>query len=72
MLTYAKYQTPEVCIEAVKQWPAMLEYIKNQTPEICFEALKRDPEVYKYVKLPGSRDKDEEFLRELGLLLLSV
>ena len=34
-------QTPEICLEAVKQnWKA-LQYAKEQTLEVCLEALKQ-------------------------------
>ena len=36
-----KYQTPEICLEAVKQHGWALEFVKDQTQEICLEAVKR-------------------------------
>ena len=39
-LRMAKEQTPEMCLEAVKQNGYTLKYVKEQTPEICLEAVK--------------------------------
>lgn len=35
-------QTPELCLEAVKQNGWALGYVREQTPELCMEAVKND------------------------------
>ena len=47
---YAKEQTPEMCLEAVKQYSFALQYVKEQTPEICLKAVKQYSYNLKYVK----------------------
>jgi len=49
-LQYVKEQTPEICIEAVKQIGLALQLVKEQTPEICIEAVKQTGLALKYVK----------------------
>ena len=41
-MQYVKEQTPEICLEAVKQNGYALEYVQEQTPEICLEAVKQN------------------------------
>jgi hypothetical protein len=48
-LQYVKDQTPEICLEAVKQDGHALQYVKDQTPEICLEAVKQDGHALQYV-----------------------
>ena len=50
LLRYIKNQTPEICLEAVKQNGRALIYVKNQTPEICLEAVKQNGWALIYVK----------------------
>lgn len=45
-----KEQTPEICLEAVRQDGNALAYVKEQTPEICIEAVEQDSSALKYVK----------------------
>jgi hypothetical protein len=42
VLQFVKEQTPEICIEAVKQIGYALEFVKEQTPEICLLAVKQN------------------------------
>ena len=42
-------QTPEICLEAVKQNVYELLFVKEQTPEICLEAVKLNPSIIRYV-----------------------
>lgn len=35
-----KNQTPEICLEAVKQDGLVLKYVKDRTIEICMKAIK--------------------------------
>jgi len=67
-----KYQTPELCLTAIKQSWKALQYVKNQTPELCLAAIKQNPDAYMYVVLPEDEDERDKFLRELGLLLLAM
>ena len=43
-------QTPEICLEAVKQNGYALQYVKEQTLEICLEAVKQNGYALQYVK----------------------
>lgn len=43
-------QTPEICMEAVKQCSDALQYVINQTPKICITAIENDPHALKYVR----------------------
>ncbi len=49
---YGENQTPEMCLEAVKQNGGALEYVNKelQTPEMCMEAVKENGYALKYVK----------------------
>ncbi|MBQ3421636.1 MAG: DUF4116 domain-containing protein, partial [Romboutsia sp.] len=49
-LQFVKEQTPEICLEAVKQNGYALQFVKEQTPEICLEAVKEGGWTFKYVK----------------------
>jgi len=49
-LEIVKIQTPEICLEAVKQDGMALQHAKIQTPEICLEAVKENKEAIKFVK----------------------
>ena len=44
---YIKYvkeqeQTPELCLEAVKQNGWALQFVKNQTYDVCLEAIRQN------------------------------
>ena len=43
-------QTPEICLNAVKQNGLCLEFVQEQTPEICLKAIKQNTDALKYVK----------------------
>jgi hypothetical protein len=55
---YIKDPTPEMCLEAVKEYPHNLKYVREQTPEMCIIAVKQyyeckefvKPENYKYIQ----------------------
>lgn len=47
---FIKNQTPELCLEMVKQNGLALEYVHHQTPELCFIAIRSNPDSLKYVK----------------------
>jgi hypothetical protein len=47
---YVKKQTPELCLEAVKQNGYALYYVKKQAPELCLEAVKQNGYALKHVK----------------------
>ena len=47
-------QTPEICLESVKQNGLALQYVQKQTPEICLEAVKENGCALKYVKEQSS------------------
>ncbi|MBQ3422342.1 MAG: DUF4116 domain-containing protein, partial [Romboutsia sp.] len=49
-LRYAKEQTEDMCLEAVKQNGKSLQYVKEQTYELCLEAVKQDGLALQYVK----------------------
>ena len=49
-LRMTKEQTPEICLEAVKQHGWALKFVKEQTPEICIEAVKQNGYALEYVK----------------------
>lgn len=40
------YQTPEICLAAVKQNGLALQFVWNQTPKICLEAIKNGAFLY--------------------------
>jgi len=42
-------QTPEICLEAIKQNEYELLFVKEQTHEICLEAVKRNPSIIRYI-----------------------
>ena len=46
----SKYQTKEICIEALKQNGNAIVFIENQTPEICLEAVKQNKIALQFVK----------------------
>ena len=43
-------QTPEICLEAVKEDGCALRYIIDQTPDICMSAVQQNGEALRYVK----------------------
>jgi hypothetical protein len=45
-----KEQTPEMCLEAVRNDPWALEFVKEQTEEICPAALKREREISEIIE----------------------
>ena len=49
-IMYIRNQTPEICLEAVKQYGWALQFVKEQTPEICLEAVKQNGLILQYVK----------------------
>ena len=49
-LRYVKNQTPEMCLEAVRQNGYALEFVKDQTPEICLQAVRQKGCALQYVK----------------------
>ncbi len=48
-LRFVKEQTPEICLQAVKQYGLALQYVKEQTFEMCLEAVKQNGNALKYV-----------------------
>jgi hypothetical protein len=50
-LRYIREQTPEICMEAVKQDGQALYFVKNQTLEICLFAVEQDGMALGYVDL---------------------
>jgi hypothetical protein len=48
-LRYVKNQTPELCLEALRQDGYSIRYVKNQTPELCLEAVKKNGRALRYV-----------------------
>lgn len=46
---HGKYQTPEICMEAIRRNPSELGYVENQTLEMCLLAIKKDPSVIYFV-----------------------
>ena len=49
-MEYVKEQTPEICLEAVKESGLALQFVKEQTPEICLEAVKQERDVFPFVQ----------------------
>jgi hypothetical protein len=55
VLQYVQLQTPEICLEAIKDIGYAIKYVLNQTPEIIYAAkyykqdLKRVTELDKYL-----------------------
>ena len=47
---YVKNQSPEICLEAVKQNGMALEYVKNQTKEFIELAIKNDYTNFSYIR----------------------
>jgi hypothetical protein len=43
-------QTPELCLEAVKQDGMALQSVKKQTPKLCLEAIKKNGRALRFVK----------------------
>ena len=54
-ISYVRNQTPEICLEAVKQYGLALKYVKDQSTEICLEAVKQNGWALRLVKeqIPG-------------------
>ena len=50
MLREVKEQTPEICMEAVRQNSWALQYVREQTEEMCLMAVERDVNVLSFVK----------------------
>ncbi len=48
-MQFIKEQTPEICLEAVKQNGYALRFVKEQTSEICLETVKQDGDALQYV-----------------------
>lgn len=63
-LKYTEYQTPELCLLAVKQYPKALRYVKYKDYDICKIALTEDLEPIKYI---DSHSKNYEKLCEMVL-----
>ena len=55
-LRMTKEQTPEICLEAVKQYGLALQYVKEQTPEICLKAIKNDGNAFTICQRTDIRD----------------
>lgn len=49
VLQFVENQTPELCLEAVKQNGLALRFVETQTPEICLEAVRNDGWALQYV-----------------------
>ena len=49
-LRFIAEQTPELCLEAVKQNGAALAHVNAQTPELCLEAVKQNGAALAHVK----------------------
>ena len=47
---YVKDQTPEICLEAVKQNASALQCVENQTDEICIAAINNNIYAIKFVE----------------------
>ena len=45
-----KYQTKEMCMEAVKENSCALQYAEKQTNKLCLEAIKKEETALQYVK----------------------
>ena len=50
LLQHIEDQTPEICLEAVKENGFALQFVKEQTPEICIEAVKQNGTLLQYVR----------------------
>lgn len=50
IIHYVKEQTPEICLETVKQNGNALMYVREQTPEICLAAFIQDPSLVIFVE----------------------
>ena len=46
---FPDFQTPEICLEAVKQDGNTLKFVKKQTPEICLAAVKQNSNAIQFV-----------------------
>ena len=55
-LRMTKEQTPEICLEAVKQNGRALELVKEQTPEICLKAVKKNGYALRICQRTDTRD----------------
>ena len=63
-------QTPEICLEAVKQNEYELLFIKEQTPEICLEAVKQNPSIIRYINPENQTEEIAlEVVKKAGNLL---
>ncbi|WP_176072548.1 DUF4116 domain-containing protein, partial [Clostridioides difficile] len=85
---YIKKQSPEICIEAVKENGYALKYVEKQTSKICLEAVRKNGLALKYVedqldkicvealkknKLAIRYVKDKEkYLKEFGIKYLEA
>lgn len=49
-LSCIEYQTPELCLAAVKRNGLTLRHVKQQTPTICLAAVETDGRAIKFVK----------------------
>lgn len=45
-----QYQTPQMCLEAVKNEGSELQFVKEQTPELCKIAVQSNPYNLIYVR----------------------
>ena len=53
-VTVCKNQTPEICLEAIRQNGHALRYIKTSTtPEICLEAVRKNGCALRYIRAPA-------------------
>jgi hypothetical protein len=50
-LEYVKEQTPELCLEAVRQDGVVLRHVKAQTPEVCLEAVRQNGLALEHVEV---------------------
>ena len=50
LLQHIEDQTPEICLEAVKENGFALQFVKEQTPELCLLAVKKNGYALEFVK----------------------
>ena len=49
-LEYVKYQTDQICIEAVRKNGMNLQFVNQQTDQICLEAVRKYGHALRFVK----------------------
>ena len=70
-LKFVKEQTPEICLDAIKETGFALKFVKEQTSEMCLDAIKETGFALKFVKEQNS-EMCLEAIKETGFALKFV